>query len=100
MMAVRGQCAVVDVAGSRRCRSTTCDVARYTGRIEVRSGAECYREGRGLLVLTMHVDGATSPFIHWSAWACICSSSGAHICLETRVPCVLRWALVVTVCVC
>jgi len=68
MMAVWGRCAVVDVAGSRRCGSTTCDVARYTGRIEVRSGTKCYREGRGLLVLTMHVDGATSPFICWSAW--------------------------------
>jgi len=45
-----------------------------------------------------------------SAWACICSSSWAHVCLETRVSCVhaevgacrhrlcvLRWALIIAV---
>ena len=80
MMVVQGQCTVVSAAGSIWCGLTwrelmlqelmwcgvnnstryrpTCDVVGYTGSIAVvRSGTECYREGRALLVLTMHVDG-------------------------------------------
>ena len=113
MMAVRGRCAVVDVAGSRRCGSTTCDMARYTGRIEVRSGAECYREGRGLLVLTTHVDGGRRSFIGQPGLAFVrCPGPtfvwrrGCRACMHAEVgacrhrSCVLRWVLIVAVHAC
>ena len=158
-MAVRGRCAVVDVAGSRRCGSTTCDMARYTGRIEVRSmpsvterGGDCwYSPCMWMVPRRCSFVGQPEPaFVRrpgptfvwrWGCRACwggrlsspfMCAEVGAHrrhSCMLVWGPCrhssvgqpgpafvchpgpmfvwrrgyracVLRWALVVTICAC
>jgi len=114
MMAVQGRCAVVDVAGSRRCGSTTCDVACYTGRIEVRSapsvterGGDCWYSPCMWMVPRRHsFVGQPGPaFVHrpgptfvWrrGCRACVRAEVGAR---RHRL-CVLRWALIVAVCAC